>query len=149
VHNLQFWLNPQAEHLLDWFHVTMGLTVLTQTAKGLPETIGEGEEQPPLRSEVLKALESNKWHLWHGNVFQALQHLQFVETDLGGAPQRCRCLPFSIREFQHSHPPPRQFVAEIFESLKPPLKMLMLGAWHIGRMSQPRWPSFKVSVRVK
>jgi hypothetical protein len=48
----------------------MGLTVLTQTAKGLLETIGEGEEQPPLRSEVLKALESNKWYLWHGKCFR-------------------------------------------------------------------------------
>ena len=85
VRNLQFYLNPQAEHLLDWFHVTMRLTVLTQTAKGLPETVGEGEDQQPLRSEVLKALESIKWYLWHGNVFQALRHLQFVEMDLEGA----------------------------------------------------------------
>jgi hypothetical protein len=30
-------LNPEAEHLLDWFHVTMRLTVLLQTAKGMPE----------------------------------------------------------------------------------------------------------------
>ena len=85
VRNLQLYLNPQAEHLLDWFHVTMRLTVLKQTAKGLPETVGEGEEQQPLRSEVLKTLESIKWYLWHGNVFQALQHLQFVEMDLEGA----------------------------------------------------------------
>ena len=54
VRNLQLYLNPQAEHLLDWFHVTMRLTALTQTAKGLPETVGEGEDQEPLRSEVLK-----------------------------------------------------------------------------------------------
>jgi hypothetical protein len=26
VRNLQFYLNPQAEHLLDWFHVTMRLS---------------------------------------------------------------------------------------------------------------------------
>jgi hypothetical protein len=78
-------LNPQAEHLLDWFHVTMRLTVLTQTSKSLPETVGEGEAQQPLRSEVLKALESIKWYMWHGNVFQALRHLQFVEMDLESA----------------------------------------------------------------
>ena len=78
-------LNPQAEHLLDWFHVTMRLTVLTQTAKGLPETVGEGEEQQePLRSEVLKALESIKWYLWHGNVFQALQTLEVCGDGSGG-----------------------------------------------------------------
>ena len=28
-------LNPQAEHLLDWFHLTMPITVMTQLAKGL------------------------------------------------------------------------------------------------------------------
>lgn len=38
VRNLQLYLNPEAEHLLDWFHVTMRLTVLNQTAKGLPKT---------------------------------------------------------------------------------------------------------------
>ena len=85
VRNLQFYLNPQAEHLLDWFHVTMRLTVMTQTAKGLPGMVGEGEDQQPLRPEVLKTLESIKWYLWHGNVFQALRHLQFVEMDLEGA----------------------------------------------------------------
>jgi hypothetical protein len=82
---LQLYLNPQAEHLLDWFHVTMRLTVLIQTAKGLSETIGKGEEQEPLRSEVLKTLESIKWYLRHGNVFQALRHLGFAEMDLEGA----------------------------------------------------------------
>ena len=85
VRNLQLYLNPQAEHLLDWFHVTMRLTVMTQTAKGLPEMVGEREDQQPLRSEVLKTIKSIKWYLWHGNGFQALRHLQFVEMDLEGA----------------------------------------------------------------
>jgi hypothetical protein len=35
VRNLQLYLNPQAEHLLDWFHITMRLTVLRQQALGL------------------------------------------------------------------------------------------------------------------
>ncbi len=29
VRNVQLYLNPEAEHLLDWFHLTMRLTVLT------------------------------------------------------------------------------------------------------------------------
>jgi hypothetical protein len=85
VRNVQLYLNPEAEHLLDWFHVTMRLTVLTQTAKGAPETIGAGEEQYELRSKVLKQLESIKWYLWHGNVFQALQRLTDLEMDLDAA----------------------------------------------------------------
>jgi hypothetical protein len=46
VRDLQLYLNPQAEHLLDWFHLAMRLTVLHQTAKGLPQVIDaeDGEE---------------------------------------------------------------------------------------------------------
>lgn len=29
------YLNPQAEHILDWFHLTMRLAVLRQCARGL------------------------------------------------------------------------------------------------------------------
>ena len=56
VRNVQLYLNPRAEHLLDWFHLTMRLTVLTQTAQGLPERVGEGEDSYELRPGVLKSL---------------------------------------------------------------------------------------------
>jgi hypothetical protein len=82
VRNLQLYLSPQAEHLLDWFHVTMRLTVLNQTAKGLPAKVGEDEKPCELREDMLKMLESIKWYLWHGNVFQALKHLDYVVMDL-------------------------------------------------------------------
>ena len=55
VQNLQHHLSPQAEHLLDWFHVTMRLTVMNQMAKGLPKTIGEGEDEYSLREPVAQA----------------------------------------------------------------------------------------------
>ena len=35
VRELQMYLNPNAEHILDWFHITMRLTVMLQMAKGL------------------------------------------------------------------------------------------------------------------
>jgi hypothetical protein len=38
-------LRAEAEHRLDWFDLTMRLTVLLQTAKGIPEKVGEGEEE--------------------------------------------------------------------------------------------------------
>jgi len=85
VQNLQHHLSPQAEHLLDWFHVTMRLTVMNQMAKGLPKTIGEGEDEYSLREPVAKLLESIKWYLWHGNVYQALQKVGFLLIDLDGA----------------------------------------------------------------
>jgi len=34
IRDLPRYLNPQAEHLLDWFHLAMRITVLTQLAKG-------------------------------------------------------------------------------------------------------------------
>jgi len=84
VRDLQLYLSPEAEHLLDWFHITMRLTTLTQTAKGLPDKTGM-EEARTLRGDVLRELERIKWFLWHGNVFQALQELRSVEGDLEAA----------------------------------------------------------------
>jgi len=85
VRDLQLYLNPQAEHLLDWFHVTMRLTVMQQTAKSLPETTRDEEMTSEVRAPVLKALERLKWFLWHGNGSQALQVIQAVEGDLAVA----------------------------------------------------------------
>ena len=85
VRNLQLYLHPEADHLLDWFHITMRLTVMNQMAKGLPETVGKDEDQYELRPSVLKNLESLKWYLWHGNVFQALQTLDGLQMDVESA----------------------------------------------------------------
>jgi len=71
--------------LLDWFPITMRWTVMNQMAKGLPETVGNDEEQYELRPRVLKDFESLKWYLWHGNVFQALQTLDGLQMDVESA----------------------------------------------------------------
>jgi hypothetical protein len=85
VRELQLYLNPHAEHLLDWFHVAMRLTVLRQTAKGLPDETRDEEEAYPLRKPVVRDLERLKWFLWHGNVYKALQVVQCIEMDLDAA----------------------------------------------------------------
>src|SRR6266542_3601348 len=85
VRDLQVYLNPQAEHFLDWFHLLMRLTGLQQTAKGLPQTTSGGEETSILRDDVVRELERLKWFLWHGNVYHALQVVQSVEMDLDAA----------------------------------------------------------------
>lgn len=85
VRDLQLYLNPHAEHLLDWFHVTMRLTVMQQTAKGLPDMIRDEEVDYPLRDPVIKELERLKWFLWHGNVYKAFQVMQAVEMNLDAA----------------------------------------------------------------
>jgi hypothetical protein len=74
VRDLQFYLSPQAEHVLDWFHITMRITVMKQMAKSLPN-----DEMLP---DVMAELESIKWYLWHGNVFCALKRLDSLEFDL-------------------------------------------------------------------
>jgi hypothetical protein len=81
VRDIQLYLSPEAEHLLDWFHVTMRLTTMTQSAKGLPDKASEGETCT-LRDEVVRQLERIKWFLWHGNVFQAMKVLEGVSCGL-------------------------------------------------------------------
>jgi len=69
VRELQLYLNPQAEHLLDWLHITMRITVMTQMAKGV--TFPDDW----LVKDVDNTLESLKWYLWHGNVYRTLQEI--------------------------------------------------------------------------
>jgi hypothetical protein len=69
IREVQLYLNPETEHYLDWFHLTMRLTVMGQYAKGLDTT----QER---RQEILKSLESVKHYLWHGNVVRARDKLE-------------------------------------------------------------------------
>src|SRR5712692_2626531 len=89
---LPLYLNPQAEHLIDWFHITMRLTVMGQMAKGLGG-------DPAV--ETAKELERLKWFLWHGNVFRALQVIEDLEIDLDieeAGPERRKLLK-AVGEF--------------------------------------------------
>jgi len=70
LRDLQFRMYPESSHVLDWFHVTMRLTVLNQCACGLEKS------DPEAGATVKKDLESVKWYLWHGNVKNALDKLE-------------------------------------------------------------------------
>jgi hypothetical protein len=96
VRKLQMWLSPQSEHVLDWFHVTMRLTVMGQMRKGL-----QGVEPAALAEQVEKDLESLKWHLWNGNVDAALKlisGLQVLLTHEQATAERQKLLK-AVREF--------------------------------------------------
>lgn len=84
VRDLPLYLNAEAEHLLDWFHVTMRLTVLANMAKSLRPAPPD-EEGLPLRAEpatqAAEALERLKWFCWHGNVVAALEMISDIEFD--------------------------------------------------------------------
>ena len=75
IREVQQYLNPEAEHYLDWFHITMRLTVMGQYAKGLDTT----QEN---RQETLKSLESVKHYLWHGNVARARDRIEDIHCFL-------------------------------------------------------------------
>jgi hypothetical protein len=78
VRELQCMMYPESEHILDWFHITMRLTVLNQFVKGLIHS------DPKSGKELEKHLESTKWYLWHGNVKKALDQIEncyFISID--------------------------------------------------------------------
>ncbi len=57
---LKEYLHPNSEHLIDWFHITMRLTVLQQQTKSLRA------EQKDVGTAASKQVESIKHLLWHG-----------------------------------------------------------------------------------
>ena len=63
---LQTNINPNAKHILEWFHITMKITVLQQYIKGVTQIDSEHG------AEMKKLLESIKWKLWHGKPLDAL-----------------------------------------------------------------------------
>ncbi len=96
VRDLPLYLNPQSEQYLDWFHVTMRITVLSQFAKGL-----RVRDNSSLAKTVLDELERLKWFLWHGNVYRALETIDGLEFDLDleGAGLEQRKLLKAVVEF--------------------------------------------------
>lgn len=60
-------LAPQAEHVLDWFHISMRFQNLKQAAKGI-HGLTDGE----LRGYALDQLKRAKWRLWNGQAVRGL-----------------------------------------------------------------------------
>ena len=78
VRQVQEYLHPQSEHWIDWFHITMRLTVLQQQTKSLRV------EEEQAGAAVSRQIESIKHLLWHGNAEEALDRLTslIIELDL-------------------------------------------------------------------
>jgi hypothetical protein len=105
IRDLPCYLNAQAEHLLDWFHLTMRITVMANMTKSLrpPPPDPEFPDTPPtdLAVDVAGQLERLKWFCWHGNVFRTLQIIDDILVDLDTAeagPEQARLLK-AVREF--------------------------------------------------
>ena len=93
VRELPRYLNPLAEHWLDWFHITMRLTVMGQHARSLPAAAaapagGGGDLDVTLtQAEAERQLAAIKWCLWHGNVHHALQEIADLAWQTEAAAQ--------------------------------------------------------------
>jgi hypothetical protein len=105
IRDIPCYLNAQAEHLLDWFHLTMRITVMANMAKSLPSPPPSSESpdapQADLANELGTQLERLKWFCWHGNVFRALQTIDDILVDLDTTdpgPEQARLLK-AIRKF--------------------------------------------------
>ena len=71
-------VTPKFEHVLDWFHITMRVTVLEQYARGV------AHHDAAAGQRLLDSLESIKWLLWHGNQHRSRQEIEFFEDDVAG-----------------------------------------------------------------
>ncbi|RUS92884.1 hypothetical protein DSM106972_097790 [Dulcicalothrix desertica PCC 7102] len=90
IRELQYYLNPNAEYILDWFHITMRITVMTQIAKGITKII----DKPAIDSESIQEdLKSIKWSLWHGNVFKALSKIEDLI-----------CVAYTLTDLEYGQP---------------------------------------------
>jgi hypothetical protein len=76
VRALTEFVTPAGEHVLDWFHITMRVTVLTQFIRGV------AHHDETKSAELLKSLERIKWLLWHGNLQRALTVIEDFEEDV-------------------------------------------------------------------
>lgn len=78
LRRLQQNIAPEAEHVLDWFHVTMRLTVLGQMIKGA---------WTDAATVAIKAaaLDRIKWLLWHGNALDAVEDIECLADDVASA----------------------------------------------------------------
>jgi hypothetical protein len=78
IRALTEFVTPASEHVLDWFHITMRVTVLEQYARG----VAHHDEAAGAR--LLTDLERIKWLLWHGNQHRARASIDIFEDDMDG-----------------------------------------------------------------
>jgi hypothetical protein len=69
-------VTPASEHVLDWFHITMRLTVLEKFARGV------AHRDEAAGANLLADLERIKWLLWHGNQHRAGETIGFFLDDV-------------------------------------------------------------------
>ena len=82
VINMALYMAPASKHILDWFHITMRLTVMQQYVKGLAHHSDEDADR------LSRSLRKIKGFLWNGNLHDGqaaiedlVMGLDEIETD--------------------------------------------------------------------
>ncbi len=76
VINMAQHMAPASEHILDWFHITMRITVMQQYLKGLAH---HNAEEADAMSRLLRQI---KGFLWHGNLHDGRSVIDDLVMDL-------------------------------------------------------------------
>ncbi len=97
VINMAQHMAPASEHILDWFHITVRLTVMQQYAKGLAHPNPEEAEQ---MSRILRQI---KGYLWNGNLHDGqavIEDLVIGLDDIETGYASIKALRKAAREFE-------------------------------------------------
>ena len=80
LRDLQLCVLPEATHVLDWYHLTRRLTVLSNVVRSR-----EAAQQLPSRehARISNWVDSIKWRLWHGRPVTAIARLDALVNLLG------------------------------------------------------------------
>ncbi len=71
LRDIQFHICPNSKYYIDWFHITMKMTVLEKYIQGISKLDkNQGKELEQYLTKI-------KWYLWHGNKYKYLTYLEF------------------------------------------------------------------------
>ena len=85
--------------ILDWFHVAMRMTQLSQAIKGLPADQTDEPDSPKHIEECLRILRRAKAYLWHGSPHRALQTLEDLTWEIGTESAPANAMQDRLEEF--------------------------------------------------
>ena len=83
VISLAQYMAPASEHILDWFHITMRITVMQQYLKGL------AHHNPGDAGALSRQLRQIKGFLWHGNLHDGQAVIEDLAIDLDAIETDC------------------------------------------------------------
>jgi hypothetical protein len=87
------------EPILDWFHIAMRTTQISQLIKGLTTEAVDPQDPPHLIEEYLRTLRRAKAYLWHGSPHRAPQSLEDLSWDIGNKSERAEVVHDKLEEF--------------------------------------------------